>query len=171
MELLLIIIGIVVVIFSYFILHNYSHKKLLLIVLCIVISLFFLFQYRHFYEVNDITFTIWKTKNGCYITPYRYLGLTLPQNDYIKTGNLGEVLIAIDKDTTLLIFNDCYTDGISVECVLSKYRYQYFSPSLSGRTLKEVNLFHTRRKTCFELNLPVISMDIKEMYVRITNNN
>jgi hypothetical protein len=171
MALFLIITIIVAIILLYFVLHNYSHKKLVVAIVYVAVSLFICFHYRHFYKVNDITFTICKTKNGCYITPYIYLGLTSPKNDYIKTGNFGRVLIAIEKDSTLLIFNDCYTDGIPVECMLSKYKYQYFSPDLPERTLENVDLFYARRKKCYELKLPLISMDIREMSVAVMNNN
>ena len=48
----------------------------------VVITLIFIFlQYRHFYQINAITFTVWKKWGGkCYITPYPYLGFVTIQN-------------------------------------------------------------------------------------------
>lgn len=146
-------------------------KKLLILILTIVLLIFTWKQYRHFYQVGDVTFTVWKRPGGyCYITPYRYWGLSIPKENYIKAANLGEVNFYIDKSSTLLIFNEHSAIGCpdnSIECHFDKYNYKQFE--LSSTALEEdIKLWETKRRNLRD-RLPFFEIDIRWMNAEIGN--
>lgn len=146
-------------------------KKLLFFVICIILLAFIWKQYRHFYQVDDVTFTAWKTSEGyCYITPYKYWGVSPPKNNYIKLSNVGYINIFIDKDSTLLIFNDYfYLKNNNVECKFNDYKYKHFGlDSLSS--MKETKLHEIKRKE-HKRYLPYIEMDVGYMKVETQNSS
>ena len=101
----------------------------LFLVIILIFVWIALSQYRHFYNVGNMTFTVWKTGNGyCYITPYKYWSVTIPNTNYIRVPNLGGVNIFILKDSTLVIFQEfIYEKGTEfTECVLSDYKYRFY---------------------------------------------
>lgn len=176
------ILAIIVVAFVFFIAHKYSHKKLLIIIFCIMSLIFVWFQFRHFYTVNDITFSVWKTKNGCYITPYRYLGFSLPKKNYINISNIGSLTIFVENKSTLLIFHDRTDDGLkNINCNLKNFDYQEFLPTGYKRGNNGIVLYEKvenyfemdsilkeKRKQCIDL-LPFISIDARTMSIEIRN--
>ena len=123
-------------------------------------------QYRHFYQVDNITFTIWKQFGGdCYITPYRYWWFSTPKKDYIKTSNVGGVLIHINEDSTLIIFNNCYIND-DVKCHFTNYKNQCNSPDPSN--YEEIKAWNEKRNS-YRDSLPFIEIDVREMNVFIQN--
>ncbi len=142
-----------------------------IIVLSLILFVFVYSQYRYFYKVDDVTFTVWKKWGGyCYITPYIYLGLTAPKDDYIKARNVGAVHIFINnKDSSLLIFNyirnDCYTNEI--ECVFSNFKYQHFKvKSNTGEDIMdwEMKLGEYRDSLSYiDIDIMFMKVWIKEM--------
>ncbi len=69
-------------------------KKLLFICVLIATFVFWFDQKRKFYQVENIHFTAWDTWGGkCYITPYKYRGITPPKKDYITIPNRGAVTV------------------------------------------------------------------------------
>jgi len=143
-------------------------RKILIIILFIILSIFIWTQYRHFYRVADLTFTVWKRTDGyCYITPYAYWGFSSPKDDYIRASNIGQIDIYIDNDSTLLVFNSYHHLEYKneIECYLRKYKYRHFeaSPSYNDKSweLKRIK---------YRNNLPFIEINIREMNVS-TNNS
>jgi len=147
-------------------------KKYLCTIVFLLVPLFIyfiFFQYRHFYKVNDIFFTFWKTRNGCYIMPYKYYGVKKPKDNYIKASNLGGVVIFIGEETKLYIFPTyIYELGANKLTVnLSSFKYDYFPYINEICHISEVN---KKMKTYKDLNYPYIDIYIREMYVKIMNS-
>lgn len=100
-------------------------KKILVAIVLILLLFFGWKQYRHFYKVDDIVFTVWKTTTGyCYITPYIYLGFSAPEDNFIKASNVTLIDIFVKDKSTLIIFNDEYNVGAvnEVECHFTKLK-------------------------------------------------
>lgn len=53
--------------------------------------------------------------------PQCFLRFSIPQKDYIHLSNIGNVLIYMDKDSSLLIFDNCMMD--SIEYSLETYKF------------------------------------------------
>ena len=126
-------------------------------------------QRRDFHTVGDMTFTFWKTPRGCYITPYKYWGLTVPRNNYMIAENLGGAIILIAEDSMLYIFpiqtHIRGTDTITVN--LSSYKYKYFpfiNEASQVRTFQDTIDYYKNR------GYPYIHIYIDEMYARIGNS-
>jgi hypothetical protein len=134
------------------------------------LSLVFFHQYRYFYKVGDITFTFWKTRNGCYILPYKYLGITIPKNNYIKTVNTGGIIIFVCDKSKLYIFpNNIYELGADViEVNLSSYEYKYF-PYIRG--IDNVLVFYEKIECYKYLGYPYINIYLREMNAKIGNDD
>lgn len=149
-------------------------KKFLIFIMSVALSIgivvFFFCQFRHFYQVDNMTFTVWKKWGGyCYVTPYRYWGLFTPRGDYIKMPNVGNINIYIDNDSTLLIFNESTNDGIcnDVECHFYTYKFKHFYlDSLSS--LEETRLFEMKR-VGYRQTLPFIDISPRSMWVEVGN--
>ncbi len=122
-------------------------------------------QYRHFYKVNDITFTVWKQWGGdCYITPYPYIGITSPKKNYIKTTNSAEFFMYISPDS-LFIFS-YLTSKDKLDCNLPNYKYQEY-PLKIGSGIKKFKTWGNIVDKYQNLKLPYIYIDVKENYARI----
>jgi len=136
----------------------------------ILIPLLFLkiLQYRHFYEVDNITFTFWKTKYGCYIMPYKYLGITIPKNNYMRAANTGGVIIYIGDESTLYIFpnHTYYLGADTIEINQPSYKYEYFQYI---NELKNIRASNDKMKYFKNLGYPFIDIYIHEMYAKIGN--
>ena len=148
-------------------------KKLLIILGCIVLSIFIWNQYRHFYHVGNMTFTVWKKYGGyCYITPYKYWGISAPKKDYIKLSNIADIDIYIDKDSTLLIFNDYlylkYPDN-KVECNFSTFKYKHFM--LDSLSSIENTKLHELERIIYKRKYPFIYIDIRHMKTEIQDSS
>lgn len=151
--------------------------------LVVTFLIFLLSQNRHFCKVANVTFTIFKTKNGAYIVPYKYFGFFAPKEDYIRISNIGSLVIFVD-DATMLIFNDkgYSKDGNWIEICLTNYKYQHFPPIASlewennmllgeksmEQHFDEIDLLAKKRKTCAD-NLPFINIDMRWMKISIQN--
>ena len=148
-------------------------KKLLILALCVIALVVTWKQYRHFYQVGNVTLTVWKKWGGyCYITPYKYWGISAPEKNYIKMSNLGDVHIYVDKDSTLLIFNHYINDtggGNKVECNLTDYRYQHFD--IKKHSSSEIESWHKKFKSIDSLKLPYIYIDVRWMQAEIENSS
>ena len=129
-------------------------------------------QQRHFYTVQDITFTVWKTWGGnAYITPYKYRRLFVrPRENYIRTSNLSLVRIYIGKDNKLYIFSDHFTEAMTlntIEINLKKWNYELFTHT---NELGSVDSWSLKRSYFRNsLKLPYLDMQIGSMIVRIGN--
>ena len=135
-----------------------------------VLLIFIFFQYRHFYKVGDMDFTFWKTGNGCYIMPYKYFGLTIPQDNFMKAANMGGAVIFIGEESTLHIFPEfCYTSGADkIEINLSSYKYEYY-PFRKGWGIDNVRAFHDMIDYYKNCGYPYIEIYIAEMNAEIVN--
>jgi len=159
--------------------------KFIVGLLVITFLIFLLFQNRQFCKVDDVTFTIFKTRNGAYVIPYRYYGFSAPKEDYIRTSNTGSLVIFVDDNSMLLIFNDkgYSKDGNWIEICFRNYKYQYFPPIVSlewenNRLLgeksleqhfEEIDLLEKKRKTYAD-NLPYIFIDMRWMKISTKNS-
>lgn len=151
-------------------------KKLFILIMLVVLSIgtlvFSFCQFRYFYRVDNMTFTVWKKLGGyCYVLPYRYWGLFSPVKDYIKMSNVGNINIYLDKDSTLLIFNEPTNDGIcnDVECHFQTYKFKHFClDSLSS--MEETRLFEMKR-IGYRQTLPFIDISPRSMWVEVENSH
>ena len=136
--------------------------RMLFIVIILLLLIVSLFQYRHFYKVGDMVFTFWKTGNGCYIMPYKYLGLIIPKNNYMKASNLGGIVIFIGEESTLHIFPEMiYERGADkIECNLPSYKYEYY-PYV--REIESVLAFNEKIAYFKNCGYPYIGIYIREM--------
>ena len=120
-------------------------------------------QYRNFYTVNDVTFTVWKRYGGyCYIMPYRYLGVTKPKSDYIIASNIGAICVYIDKDSTLIIYDDAYRErGIKCNTASSKWNY-----------VEEPSIYDSiaiLKRDSLDNNLPSFKIELDYKHTKIKN--
>ena len=150
-------------------------KKFLIFVVSVILSIVVLIlissQYRHFYQVDNMTFTVWKKWGGyCYVTPYRYWGLFTPERNYIKMSNVGNVNVYLDKNSTLLIFNESTNDGATndVECHLQTYKFKHFSLN-SLSSMEETRLFEVKKRG-YRQTLPFIDISPRSMWVEVGNS-
>jgi len=131
------------------------------ILLCVLFS-----QYRHFYRVGNMDFTFWKTSNGCYIMPYKFFGISIPKNNYMKASNRGGAIIFIGEDSTLYIFPEfTYELGAdTIECNLSSYKHKYF-PKINElkyiESIQDTIIFYKNQ------GYPYINIYIAEMHAQI----
>lgn len=80
-------------------------------------------QYRHFYTFAGHDFTVWKRWGGtCYLMPYKYKGLSLPETDYMTLSNVGDATIFIKPDSSLVIFADKAAIPF-----FENYEYEFFN--------------------------------------------
>lgn len=137
---------------------------LIILILLLVVE----FQYRHFYKVGNMDFTFWKTGKGCYIMPYKYWGVTIPKDNYMKAPNKGGVIIFIGEDTTLYIFPDfvSYSGVDTIECNLSLYKYKHFPYINEIEHIKAMQDMRIYLKSC---GYPYIEIYLLEMYAQIRN--
>lgn len=145
-------------------------KKFLIIISIIFLLIFGVIQYRHFYRVDGLTFTVWKQWNGfCYITPYRYWGLSAPKNDYIKASNVSDILIYVGADTTLSVFTH-YIYADSIICNFRNYKHHFFSPDRTS--LDSIHEWERKIDSYNKSGLPFIQMELKEfnIYTRCFEN-
>ena len=135
------------------------------IVIVSILVLFVAFvQYRKFFTIGDITFTFWKTLGGyCYIMPYKYWGITIPKNNYMRASNLGGIIIFIGEDTTLYIFphHTYYLGAKTIECNLPSYKHVYF-PYINE--LDNISAFNDKIKYYKNLGYPYLQVYIAGMY-------
>ena len=153
--------------------NSNKKKRYLLGVLFIIIILFliiFIFQYRHYYKVDNIIFTFWKTKNGCYIMPYKYFGMTIPKNNYMIASNIGGIIIYIGKDSTLHIFPTyTYERGAStIEINLTSYKFEYY-PYINE--IDDKITANNKMKIYKSNGYPFIDINIRGMSAYIGNIN
>jgi len=125
---------------------------------------------------------VWKTQNGCYIIPYRYFGLFLPQKDYVNISNVGSLTIFIKDKSTLLIFYDRTDDGLkTINCNIKRFDYQEFLPigykkGNGGIVLPDKienyfemdSILQAKRKQCID-SFPFISISAGTMSVNLKN--
>lgn len=118
-------------------------------------------QFRHFYIVNNISFTVWKRVGGyCYVIPGRYYSLKKPKKDYIRVSNVGSLLICLKNDSSLVLFNNRYIDNDSVYINFKNYKFEYYSPN--SRSIDEIKKWDEMRSVN-RRNLPFLEVDIREM--------
>lgn len=137
-----------------------------IVLLTLLILFISILQYRHFYQVGDVVFTFWKTTSGCYIMPYKYRGLTIPKNNYMKAVNVGGAVISVGEDSTLYIFpNNTYELGAgTIEINLTLYMYEYY-PYMNK--LDDIRLFYNKIDYYKDSNYPYINIYIREMSAEI----
>lgn len=143
----------------------------ILITIFIFISLsfyVFIIQYRHFIQIENNIFTFWKTKNGCYIMPYKYYGLTIPKNNYIKAVNRGGIIIFLGNDSRLYIFPEfTYIRGAeTLEINLKTYDYFYFP---YPDDIDNISTFNNKIKLFKDKGYPYTCVYIQEMYATFGN--
>lgn len=156
-------------------------KKALIAIIIMLLSFFIWKQYRHFYRVDNIVFTVWKTSTGyCYITPYMYFGVFIPQDNFIKVSNAANTHIYVKDASTLVVFNQEYNNGAQndIECHFTKFKCLYLPPPQHLEFRNELELSESKIEEYFkneqlwkekweicEKTMSGISLDIRNMNV------
>lgn len=136
-------------------------KKFFITIMVFAMFVFVWSQFRHFYIVNNISFTVWKRVGGyCYVMPGRYYSLKKPKKDYIRVSNVGSLLICLKNDSSLVLFNNRYIDNDSVYINFKNYKFEYYSPNF--RSIDEIKKWDEMRELN-RRNLPFLEVDIREM--------
>lgn len=136
-------------------------KKFFITIMVFAMFVFVWSQFRHFYIVNNISFTVWKRVGGyCYVIPGRYYSLKKPKKDYIRVSNVGSLLICLKNDSSLVLFNNRYIDNDSVYINFKNYKFEYYSPN--SRSIDEIKKWDEMRSVN-RRNLPFLEVDIREM--------
>ncbi|MBP8763541.1 hypothetical protein SDC9_155184 [bioreactor metagenome] len=136
-------------------------KKFFITIMVLAMFVFVWSQFRHFYIVNNISFTVWKRVGGyCYVIPGRYYSLKKPKKDYIRVSNVGSLLICLKNDSSLVLFNNRYIDNDSVYINFKNYKFEYYSPN--SRSIDEIKKWDEMRSVN-RRNLPFLEVDIREM--------
>ena len=136
-------------------------KKFFITIMVLAMFVFVWSQFRHFYIVNNISFTVWKRVGGyCYVIPGRYYSLKKPKKDYIRVSNVGSLLICLKNDSSLVLFNNRYIDNDSVYINFKNYKFEYYSPN--SRSIDEIKKWDEMRSVK-RRNLPFLEVDIREM--------
>jgi len=135
-------------------------RKIAWISFCLIIIALVWFQCRHFYELNNKTFTVWKRNSGkCYITPYRYWGIMPPKEDFIITPNLSSITICVKNDS-LIIFDEDFTEcseGEVLECHFKNYHYKYVH--------SDDFLYVQNMRRIYLRNYPYLSISIGDLHI------
>ena len=127
-------------------------KKFFITIMVLAMFVFVWSQFRHFYIVNNISFTVWKRVGGyCYVKP---------KKDYIRVSNVGSLLICLKNDSSLVLFNNRYIDNDSVYINFKNYKFEYYSPN--SRSIDEIKKWDEMRSVN-RRNLPFLEVDIREM--------
>lgn len=143
-------------------------KKFFITIMVLAMFVFVWSQFRHFYIVNNISFTVWKRVGGyCYVIPGRYYSLKKPKKDYIRVSNVGSLLICLKNDSSLVLFNNRYIDNDSVYINFKNYKFEYYSPN--SRSIDEIKKWDEMRSVN-RRNLPFLEVDIREMSAVIDDN-
>ncbi len=103
-------------------------KKLLFICVLIATFVFWFDQKRKFYQVENTYFTVWDTWGGkCYITPYKYRGITPPKKDYIIAPIRGAVTVFLKNDSSFIFSDqsDSRKHAYDYEFHLDNYEYEF----------------------------------------------
>jgi hypothetical protein len=94
---------------------NMKSKKIyvfILIFLIIFILIFNLFENRYFFQFNNKWFTVWNTKDGCYLILNKYRGLRIPHDNYALIDSRIDIKIFVDEENSYHLFSDnTYYDG------------------------------------------------------------
>ena len=136
-------------------------KKFFITIMVLAMFVLVWSQFRHFYIVNNISFTVWKRVGGyCYVIPGRYYSLKKPKKDYIRVSNVGSLLICLKNDSSLVLFNNRYIDNDSVYINFKNYKFEYYSPN--SRSIDEIKKWDEMRSVN-RRNLPFLEVDIREM--------
>ena len=136
-------------------------KKFFITIMVLAMFVFVWSQFRHFYIVNNISFTVWKRVGGyCYVIPGRYYSLKKPKKDYIRVSNVGSLLICLKNDSSLVLFNNRYIDNDSVYINFKNYKFEYYSPN--SRSIDVITKCDEMRSVN-RRNLPFLEVDIREM--------
>lgn len=103
---------------------------MILVLICFVFNIWWTYIYgrQRIYNLgNDQYVTVWKRVGGeCFIMPYKYCGLTLPEKNFIVVHNLGGLDIFFSNDSTLLIHKGGGIQKIK-GIYLPDYKYEYFA--------------------------------------------
>ena len=126
-------------------------KKFFITIMVLAMFVFVWSQFRHFYIVNNVSFTVWKRVGGyCYVIPGRYYSLKKPKKDYIRVSNVGSLLICLKNDSSLVLFNNRYIDNDSVYINFKNYKFEYYSPN--SRSIDEIKKWDEMRRVINELS-------------------
>ena len=152
-----------------------KYKKTIVIVsiLMIFVLLFSLFPYeKHYYKVNNITFTLYIKFGGkCYIMPYEYTGIFAPNQDYIEINKTDNILICIEKDSYFVIFEEQSQTGEpnityhfnNYKCKIFKEK-DYQSNTDYRRNLELLDEY-PKIRGYYVGKYPFIEMSLKEMLI------
>lgn len=151
--------------------------KLIMIVFLLYFMLWTWLEYfagRENYKFgNNQYITIWKRGSGyCYLMPYKYCGLILPNKNFIIANNTGNIGIYYNpNDTTFFIDDGRRESDKSVNMIyLPDYKYQHLNyPDYSYLPIEDkldsLNIYQFLLKEKLK-NFPSISISIKDLYVK-----
>ena len=126
----------------------------------ILIVIIWIDQKRTFYRFLDNDITVWKCLGDkCYILPYKYYGLTAPDEDYISTSNGNTLNLIFEGDTS----NNSYriiVSGIDPYQIVSK------SKIIDSKNIQNFNSIYTYMEghyRYYKKSVNFISFNIKEL--------
>lgn len=110
-----------------------------------------------------MTFTVWKRVGGpCYIMPYQYKGIFAPTTDYIPAPNYGAIMILVEEDSTLIVYDDDSVKG-KIECHFRDNKKWKYIPSPEKDENDEA---YSKGRREHLYRLPYIEINILESYAR-----
>lgn len=147
--------------------------KLTMIVFLLYFMLWTLLGYiagRRNYKLGDNHYvTIWKRGGGCcYIMPYKYCGLVLPDKNFILDHNLGAISI-FKEGSTLLIYDEAGEKEKGIKgFYLPDYKYEYidypYFDYLPGYiAVDSMKVFYQQKEERVK-HLPLLYISIREPY-------
>lgn len=121
-------------------------KKVIMVILflavLVTLSVFSIIQYRSFFQFNNSVFTVWNTRNGCYIILGHYKRPKLPQKNYIRTDSRVELELVIDSDNVFHIFsNECYSLGFEPEVSFDEIKYIVYPFESRNENTEKIAIF------------------------------
>lgn len=123
---------------------------------------------------NEQYVTVWKRGGGdCYVMPYKYCGLILPDKNFILADNLGSIGIYYKEDSTLIIDDGMRGKGNKMEDVkgvyLPDYKHEFLEyPDCSHLSVDErLDTLKIFEHKLAEKKYMHISISIREPYVKI----
>lgn len=86
---------------------------ILSLIAIVAVFLFALFENRYFFQFNNRWFTIWDTKDGCYIILDKYKSLLFPKRNYVIIDSKIDIKIFVDDKDIYHLFSHNCSNGYS----------------------------------------------------------
>ncbi len=110
-----------------------------------------LLENRYFFQFNDRYFTVWNTKDGCYLILNKYRSLRIPHDNYALIDSRIDIKIFADKEDKYHLFsNNTYYDGYIPTAKFSDVSFIIHPHETTELNYKEIEFYEQADFPYFE---------------------